>query len=55
MLFSNKISTNERGQAMTEFLISASFVLVPLFLGISLLGKYIDIKHAGIQAARYQA
>ncbi len=40
---------------MTEFLVCASFVLVPLFLGISLLGKYIDIKQTNIQAARYEA
>lgn len=47
--------TRSRGQAMTEFLIVASFALVPLFLGISLLAKYIDIKQTNIQAARYQA
>lgn len=40
---------------MTEFLICASFVLLPLFLGISLFAKYIDMKQATIQAARYQA
>lgn len=40
---------------MTEFLVCASFALVPLFLGISLLGKYIDIKQTAIQAARYEA
>lgn len=45
---------SEYGQAMTEFLVSASFVLVPLFLGVSLLAKYIDIKQTAIQAARYQ-
>ena len=50
-LFTHKIN----GQAMTEFLICASFALIPLFLGISLLAKYIDIKQAAIQAARYQA
>lgn len=43
------------GQSMTEFLFCASFFLVPLFLGISLLGKYIDIKQTNIAAARYQA
>jgi hypothetical protein len=43
------------GQAMTELLITASTVLVPLLLLIPLLGKYIDIKHATIQAARYQS
>tara|TARA_R110002072_G_scaffold32211_5_gene98611 strand:+ start:4119 stop:5282 length:1164 start_codon:yes stop_codon:yes gene_type:complete len=45
----------EQGQAMTEFLISASFFLIPLFLGMSLIAKYIDIKQTNVQAARYQA
>lgn len=40
---------------MTELLITAAFVLVPLLLLIPLLGKYIDIQHATIQAARYEA
>ena len=40
---------------MVEFLICASFVLIPLFLGISLLAKYIDMKQTTIQAARYEA
>jgi len=43
------------GQAMTETVITASTILVPLLLLIPLLGKYIDIKHAAIQAARYQS
>jgi hypothetical protein len=50
-----KLKQNQCGQSMTEFLICASFALVPLFLGISLLGKYIDIKQTSIQAARYEA
>ena len=45
----------KRGQAMTEFLIAALFVLVPLFVFIPMLGKYIDFKHKAIQSARYQA
>lgn len=45
----------EHGQAMVEFLISASFFLIPLFLGMSLIAKYIDIKQTNVQAARYQA
>jgi len=45
---------NENGQAATEFIIAAVFVLVPLFLIIPLLGKYIDIRHAAIQQARYE-
>ncbi|NKB38267.1 MAG: hypothetical protein GKR93_14070 [Gammaproteobacteria bacterium] len=40
---------------MTEFVISASFFLIPLFLGTYYVAKYIDIKQANIQAARYQA
>ena len=44
----------QSGQAMTEFIISASFFLVPLFLAMSLIAKYIDIKQANVQAARYQ-
>ena len=51
----NRMKQNESGQAMTEFLICASFALIPLFFGISLLGKYIDIKQTAIQAARYEA
>ncbi len=49
------IPHKQQGQAMTEFLISASFFLIPLFLAMSLVAKYIDIKQANIQAARYQA
>lgn len=45
----------QRGQAATEFIIVAAFVLVPLFLIVPLLGKYIDIKHAAIQHARFGA
>lgn len=44
-----------RGQAMTEFVIAATFVLIPLFVFVPMLGKYIDVKHAAIQNARYQA
>lgn len=43
------------GQAMTEFLIASSFFLIPLFLGMSLIAKYIDIKQTNVQAARYEA
>lgn len=43
------------GQAMTEFIVVAAFVLVPMFLLVPILGKHIDIKHKTIQAARYEA
>lgn len=45
----------QKGQAATEFLIVSVFILVPLFLIVPLLGKYIDIKHAAIQNARFLA
>lgn len=50
-----KRSHKLRGQAMTEFVIAAAFVLMPLFIFVPLLGKYIDFKHSAIQAARYEA
>ncbi len=43
------------GQALTEFLVSASFVLVPLFLIVPVVGKYIDLKQTTVVAARYGA
>jgi len=45
----------QSGQAMTEMVVASSMILVPLFLLIPLLGKYIDINHSTIQAARYEA
>jgi len=45
----------QNGQAATEFIVAAVFFLVPLFLIIPLLGKYIDIRHAAIEQARYEA
>lgn len=43
------------GQAMTEFVIAAAFVLIPIFLIYPLIGKYIDMKHSAVQSARYIA
>jgi hypothetical protein len=43
------------GQAMVEFLIVSTLVLVPLFLAVPLLGKFLDLKSTAIQAARYAA
>lgn len=39
---------------MTEFLV-ACLVLIPLFLAMPLLGKYLDINHSAVQGARYLA
>lgn len=41
------------GQAMTEMLVACAFVVVPLFLIVPTVGKYIDMKHASVNAARY--
>ena len=40
---------------MVEFLIAATTVLIPLFLIVPILGKFMDMKSASIQAARYAA
>ena len=53
---SNKNKTLlQRGQALVEFLIAASLLLVPLFFMISYVAKYHDMQAATIQAARYAA
>ena len=49
------IPTDNRGQAASECIIVSVFLLIPLFLIIPLLGKYIDIKHAAINQARFEA
>jgi hypothetical protein len=41
------------GQAIVEFLVAAIFVLVPLFLAISAIGKFADVQHTADAAARY--
>jgi len=45
----------QAGQAMTEFVVVAVLLLVPLYLIVPVLGKYIDMKSAAIQGARYAA
>ena len=54
-IYNRKMLRKQKAQALTEFIITAAFVLVPLFLMVPLIAKYIDIKHATINAARYQA
>ncbi|TCS37549.1 hypothetical protein EDC30_104353 [Paucimonas lemoignei] len=44
-----------RGQAMVELLIAGGLVLIPLFLAIPLLGKYLDIRATAVQTSRYAA
>jgi len=42
-----------RGQAMVELLVAALFFLVPLFIAIVAVGKFIDVQHTTDMAARY--
>ena len=44
-----------RGQAMVEFLVTALFFLVPLFLAVAALGKFSDVQHVAELAGRYAA
>ena len=55
LLHRHRIAERQRGQAATEFVIASAFLLVPLFLIIPILGKYIDIRHAAINKARFEA
>lgn len=41
------------GQAMVEMLVAGMFFLVPLFLAIVVVGKFIDVQHTADMAARY--
>lgn len=49
-----KAGRSQRGQALTEFLVVA-LLLIPLFLLLPTIGKYIDIAHATLMASRYAA
>lgn len=40
---------------MVELVIVAAFVLVPLFLAIPIIGKYLDVRAAAVDASRYAA
>ena len=40
---------------MVEFIVTAIFFLVPLFLAISALGKFLDVQHSAEMASRYGA
>ncbi|MCB1740987.1 MAG: hypothetical protein KDK91_11500, partial [Gammaproteobacteria bacterium] len=46
---------HQHGQSLVEALIACTLVLVPLYLAVPLLGKYLDIKQTAVQAARYEA
>lgn len=45
----------QHGQAIVEFVIAATFFLVPLFLALVVMGKFSDVQHTTSMAARYGA
>lgn len=45
----------QAGQALTEFLVAATFVLLPLLIGITYLSRLQDVGHAAEMATRYVA
>ena len=45
----------QHGQAMVEFLVTAMFVLIPLFIAVTALAKLADVQHTTTMAARYAA
>ena len=55
MMMNRTTSRAQHGQAMVEALIASALVLVPLFLAIPVIAKYMDIKCYTVQAARYAA
>ncbi|MDP2368230.1 TadE family protein [Rhodoferax sp.] len=50
-----KAANSQSGQAMVEFVVVAMFFLVPMFLAITVLGKFVDVQHTTDMAARYGA
>lgn len=44
---------HQTGQAMLEFFVAASFVLVPMLFMITYLGKAGDVQHRAYESARY--
>lgn len=55
MLRQAQFRREQHGQAMVEFIVAGMFVLVPLFLAISVFGKFVNVQHAADMAARYGA
>lgn len=51
----SKRRDRQAGQSMVETLVAATFILVPLFIMVPLLGKYIDMQASVLQAARNAA
>lgn len=50
-----RLARRVQGQAMVETLVASLFFLVPLFLAIAALGKFIDVQHTAEMSARYGA
>ncbi|MFL6708586.1 MAG: TadE/TadG family type IV pilus assembly protein [Massilia sp.] len=55
MMRTRSLTANQSGQAMVEFIVAALFFLIPLFLAIVVLGKFVDVQHTTQMAGRYAA
>lgn len=53
--FQYRAGDRQRGQAMVEFVVAATFFLVPLFLAIVVMAKFSDVQHTTNMAGRYAA
>ncbi|GAA5218220.1 hypothetical protein ACFSJ3_15200 [Corallincola platygyrae] len=52
-MISSPIKSQQQGQALAEFTIVASLILVPAFLMLPVMGKYMETQHKSQEAARY--
>ena len=50
-----RLYTLQSGQAMTEFVVSVSFIFLSLFIAVPMFGKLMDLQSQTQQAARYVA
>ena len=55
MTISESLACKQTGQAMVEFMVAASFVLIPFLFAISYLAKAGDVQHRAYEGARYAA
>ena len=55
MVLKAHAGNKQLGAAMIEFIVGATFFLVPLYLAIQAMGKFADVKYTADAAARYAA
>lgn len=55
MKISTSLPARQGGQALVEMVVTGLFFLVPLFLAVVAMGKFIDVQHTTNMGARYAA